>query len=264
MLLFIYGTLKKSQERHKTIKSAIFIANVKTAKKYPFYLSDFYYPILFNVENIDKCVTVEGELYEIDEKVFEQLNILEGVPNLYNSYTIEVEDTQGKKYKCLCYMQTKKQYLKSRHHLYKIEKFPQRVNYFAYGSNTDEEQMRSRKITFYKKDISTLANYEMVFNKKNLAGDHSYANIQVNENKNTMGILYQIDIRSLALLDCHEGYPLHYDRIIIKTDEGADAYCYIANKNFIDNSLNPSDEYIEKINNGKKHIEDLKRKMDKK
>lgn len=91
MYLMTYGTLKKGFCNHMLLQDAKFIKEIKTKPLYRLYDCGPY-PCMVKCEN---GVSVEGELYEVNEKIKTQLDYLEGVPYLYNREYIEVEDFQS-------------------------------------------------------------------------------------------------------------------------------------------------------------------------
>ncbi len=75
-------------------------------------------------------------------------------------------------------------------------------NYFAFGSNLDEEQMKSRVGIFPERKPAFLENYKLVFNKK-AAGliDKRYANIMPEKGSIVEGAIYILSEYQLELLD---------------------------------------------------------------
>jgi len=137
--------------------------------------------------------------------------------------------------------------------------------YFAYGKNMDinELQNRLREYNIENEEIQYIINskklgilngYSLVFNKKALKGDYSYANIVENKNDIVEGILF--DFRSNSLIFCldeKEGYPKHYRRElrkINKNNETIYASVYIANNDYIKENLKPKKDYIIHLRNG--------------
>lgn len=132
------------------------------------------------------------------------------------------------------------------------------MNYFAYGSNMDEQRMKvERKITFSKRCAAHLPGYRLEFNKVAQSNDRmGYANIVVDSSGLVEGVLYDIDVTSLPKLDKHEVYPDHYLHIPIKVllpNDGREfcAITYIANPNKVRDGLRPSKQYLGHLLQGK-------------
>lgn len=112
-----------------------------------------------------------------------------------------------------------------------MEKLPK--YYFAYGSNMNPERMKERGVNYrwYKKAV--LKDYRLVFNKERLNGSAA-ANIEPFPGAVVEGVLYELENprRGIDNLDVYEGYPDHYDRMVVKveTEDGEvyDAIVYIA------------------------------------
>lgn len=90
MLIFVYGTLKEKCCNHGVLKKFNIDSPtpVTTAKKYPMYKSDSYFPYLENQPGVGQ--RIHGELYEIHDKYEEKLDDFEGVPDLYKKGKISV------------------------------------------------------------------------------------------------------------------------------------------------------------------------------
>ena len=81
------------------------------------------------------------------------------------------------------------------------------ILYFAYGSNMNLEQMKSRcQNNWSKISNGILKNYEFGFDKS------GYANIKETQDKEVIGVLYSLTQPCLDSLDGYEGYPNHYNR----------------------------------------------------
>ena len=103
--------------------------------------------------------------------------------------------------------------------------------YFAYGSNMNRAQMRSRAGNILEEHPAHLPNYELRFNKK-LRGGTAGANVQPLQGKTVYGVLYKIEETAFRSLDRYEGVPEHYRRIEVRvTPDGGPpvgAQVYIA------------------------------------
>lgn len=117
------------------------------------------------------------------------------------------------------------------------------ANYFAYGSNMDLEQMKTRCPRNYNLlGVGKLEGWEFFINSRGVA------NIIMDENSKVYGLLFEITKRCLNCLDMHEGYPKIYGRselsIRFKGKE-INAWVYIDN-NFREIGK-PRTNYLERI-----------------
>ncbi len=128
---------------------------------------------------------------------------------------------------------------------------PATVWYFAYGSNMNAAQFRSRAGQVLAEQKARLENYELVFNKKSRGGSAT-SNIRPAPGKTVYGVLYQIRDAAFRNLDRFEGVPQHYRRIEVTVTDGAGkkipAQVYIATK--VENGLRPAPHYLQSILDG--------------
>ncbi len=128
---------------------------------------------------------------------------------------------------------------------------PGSVWYFAYGSNLNRAQMKSRVGQILEERPARLENYELVFNKK-ARGGSATGNIRPAPGKAVHGVLYRISEQALRALDRFEGVPEHYRRIEVTTvdHEGnkIEAQTYIATK--VENGLRPAPHYLQTVLQG--------------
>jgi gamma-glutamylcyclotransferase len=123
--------------------------------------------------------------------------------------------------------------------------------YFAYASNMNTAQMRSRAGEVSENRVARLENYELVFNKK-VRGGTAAANIRPAQGSAVIGVLYKINESAYRSLDRFEGAPIHYRRIQVNVVDGngqaitADAY--IATK--VEKGLRPASHYLKTILDG--------------
>jgi cation transport regulator ChaC len=122
------------------------------------------------------------------------------------------------------------------------------VWYFAYGSNLSTAQMKSRAGDVPEGQVATLANYELVFNRK-VRGGAAAANIRPAPGKRVLGVLYRVSDAALRNLDRYEGVPEHYRRIEVKVSgphgQPVNAQVYIATK--VEKGLRPAAHYLQSI-----------------
>lgn len=121
--------------------------------------------------------------------------------------------------------------------------------YFAYGSNMSINRMIYRGVKYNSISAANLENYELRFNKISKQG--SVANVVYKKGSVVEGMLY--DVETLEQLDIFEGYPKHYDRILLKVN-GYDAWVYIANKKYIQDGILPNQEYLNYLLEGKEYL----------
>ena len=125
------------------------------------------------------------------------------------------------------------------------------VWHFAYGSNMNRAQMRSRGGNVFEEHNACLPNYELRFNKK-VRGGTAGANVQPSPGNNVHGVLYKIEENAFRTLDRYEGVPEHYRRIEVQvTPDGGQpvpAQVYIASK--IEKGLRPAAHYLQTILDG--------------
>lgn len=116
--------------------------------------------------------------------------------------------------------------------------------YFAYGSNMKRSRLEDPKRVGEVIDhgIATLQNHIIAFNKK--SDDHTgKANIIPTEQKETIGVLYEMSEDQLKKLD---GIEKGYYRMLVHVEwrgEIKHVQTYVALESKIDDSLLPTSEY---------------------
>ena len=88
MFVFVYGSLKKDFKFHYLLEDqSIFIGKGKTLEKFSlFKYKNYDFPYMKDLP----CKRIKGELYEIDSKTLEDLDLLEGYPTFYNRKQIDI------------------------------------------------------------------------------------------------------------------------------------------------------------------------------
>ncbi len=123
--------------------------------------------------------------------------------------------------------------------------------YFAYGSNLNSAQFRTRAGMVLEESVGELKGYELRFNKK-VRGGTASANIQPAPGKSVRGVLYQISESAYRNLDRYEGAPVHYRRIEVQVTaadgRNVSAQAYIATK--VEKGLRPAPHYLQTILDG--------------
>jgi gamma-glutamylcyclotransferase (GGCT)/AIG2-like uncharacterized protein YtfP len=99
--LFVYGTLKKGFDNHSYLRNSQFVAEAKTAKKYPMITKNQAFPYLINQAR--KGHHVQGEVYVVDYETFIEIECLEGHPTHYIRNEIDVQLENKDIIKAWCY-----------------------------------------------------------------------------------------------------------------------------------------------------------------
>ncbi|XP_066254810.1 putative gamma-glutamylcyclotransferase CG2811 isoform X1 [Euwallacea similis] len=97
--VFVYGTLKRGEPNHHWFSNSkgghhTFLYNARTKDKYPLVIATAYnIPFLLHRPGLGN--QVQGEVYEVDVKVLEDLDVLEEHPDYYirEQYEVERSDT---------------------------------------------------------------------------------------------------------------------------------------------------------------------------
>jgi gamma-glutamylcyclotransferase (GGCT)/AIG2-like uncharacterized protein YtfP len=123
--------------------------------------------------------------------------------------------------------------------------------HFAFASNMNRAQMRSRAGEILEERPGRLENYELVFNKK-VRGGTGGANLRSAPGKYVLGVLYKIHESALRNLDRFEGAPQHYRRLEFPIQDAngqtIPAQAFIATK--VDKPLRPAPHYLKTILDG--------------
>lgn len=92
--LFVYGSMKKGFQNHERLQNAEYIGNFKTSGQYTMY-ADTSKMFPYVIED-EKRFQIYGELYKIvSKKDFEEIDIMEGVPDFYRRKQINVIEVNG-------------------------------------------------------------------------------------------------------------------------------------------------------------------------
>jgi len=130
------------------------------------------------------------------------------------------------------------------------------MNYFAYGSNMNHVQMKTRcpGSRFITKVF--LDGYKFVYDGYTTIRNGAVANVIPSIGEIVWGGLFEINQDNLFALDCYEGYPTIYQRkeLEVKDDNGKryQAIVYLRNKKQIGK---PSSEYRNLIIQGARDCE---------
>jgi hypothetical protein len=121
------------------------------------------------------------------------------------------------------------------------------LKYFAYGSNLLPARLRLRTPSCRTLGVIRLPGYTMRIHKKGRDGSAKcnalYTGCQADH---VIGVLYEIDFTEKRVLDEAEGVGKGYDEVNVRIDfSGAvhNAFTYVADSRFIDESLKPFSWY---------------------
>jgi gamma-glutamylcyclotransferase (GGCT)/AIG2-like uncharacterized protein YtfP len=126
------------------------------------------------------------------------------------------------------------------------------MDYFAYASNLNKQQMRLRCPDAKAKLQAVLPNYKLIFTGWSREWKGATASIMPIRGERVMGGIYEISEKDLQRLDRFEDYPATYNRInvLVLDDSGqaSKAVTYIKNRQ--SDEGNPSPEYLAIIRQG--------------
>lgn len=108
--IFTYGTLKRGFPNHHLLDDAIFVSNAITCEKYQMYpCTNEKFPFLIKSQKVQQ---IKGEVFKTNSKeLLEDLDDLEGYPNLYLKEFIDVQLDNKEIIKALIYVKNEKTYL---------------------------------------------------------------------------------------------------------------------------------------------------------
>ena len=141
------------------------------------------------------------------------------------------------------------------------------INYFAYGSNMDEEDFEKRcnkkgwrMVKFQNRRVAKLNGYKLTFNYYSPSRKAGAANIMESKKDCAYGLLIEIEESNLETIRKKEGYPNYYDEISVdvETFDGTpsqDVKTYKVVKSREEhNHQPPTEEYMQLIiKNAKKY-----------
>jgi gamma-glutamylcyclotransferase (GGCT)/AIG2-like uncharacterized protein YtfP len=91
---------------------------------------------------------------------------------------------------------------------------------FAYGSNLDDNQMRSRCASARIEARAVLPNHALAFGGFSQRWGGAVASVLPEPGARVQGLLYRITAPELSTLDRYEGHPFAYERLVkLVTDE---------------------------------------------
>jgi gamma-glutamylcyclotransferase (GGCT)/AIG2-like uncharacterized protein YtfP len=86
--------------------------------------------------------------------------------------------------------------------------------YFAYGSNLDDDQMRSRCANARIVSRAMLPNHVLAFGGFSQRWGGAVASVVRAKGEHVEGLLYELDGVDLRTLDRFEGHPFAYERVV--------------------------------------------------
>jgi hypothetical protein len=127
-----------------------------------------------------------------------------------------------------------------------------RAWYFAYGSNMQTATLRGRRgIEYHRALPARLPGWRLVLDKPPmLPVGHGYANVVPDPDSEVLGVLYEVDVDALGIIDLTEGVPIgNYARVTVParvlTDAASaplDAHTLTSSRR--DATLQPSTRYM--------------------
>jgi gamma-glutamylcyclotransferase (GGCT)/AIG2-like uncharacterized protein YtfP len=117
------------------------------------------------------------------------------------------------------------------------------MKYFAYGMNTNLDQMASRCPGAVSLGAAWINDYEFVF--------RTHADIAKSLGSICYGVLWDIDSAHLKSLDALEGYPYYYTRFRVRVNLG-DRFVYALTYQMTDQSYiqEPGRGYLDMVTEG--------------
>lgn len=117
------------------------------------------------------------------------------------------------------------------------------IKYFAYGSNLHPIRLRQRVPSCRFLDVGKLTGYQLKFHKQHPDGSGKCSVLYTgDEQHHLFGVVYSIAASEKSLLDHAEGVGQGYDvtELSLTGTQGAhSAFSYVANPDYIDDSLQP-------------------------
>lgn len=102
-IIFVYGTLKRGFPLHLVLEESKFLGMATSVYKYPMIANKFgTYPFLIDLKGEGNYI--KGEIFEITNEVFSELDKIEGVPNLFVRAFIDVHTNDGEQYHAIAYV----------------------------------------------------------------------------------------------------------------------------------------------------------------
>lgn len=84
--VFVYGTLKRGHGNHRLLQDAHFLGEFVTENKWTMYSTGGFPAVVHGDSDY-----ISGEVYEVNDEQFKNLDRLEGYPTMYTRERIEVD-----------------------------------------------------------------------------------------------------------------------------------------------------------------------------
>ncbi|MFA9560111.1 gamma-glutamylcyclotransferase [Evansella sp. AB-rgal1] len=210
--VFVYGTLRKHEYNHSLLEDSKLLISQASING-TLYDTGMGYPMITDQE----IGVTYGEVYEINEKVLEKLDELEGYDesrkeNLYIRKKKEIYTDEGVLEAFVYVMNTSNQHMLKKRiasgdwKLYQwMSNRPDIFYYFAYGSCMDEERFITHDVVHYFKKVigvGKLQKYELSFSLHRPDGGRA----DIKETDDSVeGIVYELPIAALDYLLDREG-----------------------------------------------------------
>lgn len=107
MLLFTYGTLKQGHPRNPLLEDQKFLGKFHTKDNFQLFHHEWSFPCLVHPQEDNEGYPVYGEVYDIvayADKMWKELDRIEGVPDLYEREEIIVKNLDGKEFSAVAYI----------------------------------------------------------------------------------------------------------------------------------------------------------------
>jgi gamma-glutamylcyclotransferase (GGCT)/AIG2-like uncharacterized protein YtfP len=117
------------------------------------------------------------------------------------------------------------------------------MKYFAYGMNTNLDEMARRCPGAKSHGAAWVNDYQLIF--------RTHADIAESPGNVCYGVLWDIDEKHLQALDALEGYPYYYTRFLVKVNTG-DYFVFALTYQMTDQShmQEPGVGYLETVTEG--------------
>ncbi|MGI9571737.1 MAG: gamma-glutamylcyclotransferase family protein [Candidatus Actinomarinaceae bacterium] len=105
--VFVYGTLKKGYHNHNCLEGSEFIGSARSIEKFNMINLGGFPAVLYNS---DDGYQIWGEIYKINDRILQRLDLLEGEGTFYNRveedfFMVGNKPTKnGRKFKCWLYV----------------------------------------------------------------------------------------------------------------------------------------------------------------
>ena len=222
MNVFVYGSLRRGLHNSGLLKNQ----HLVTTHAWCYgllYDTGSGYPVLI----LDGSNKIFGEIYDVDEKCLEKLNLLEGydeysMTNFYNRETINIQTNKGIKKAYVYTMEQPRGYYRLiEDGDWVVEKYLQENDgnylYFAYGSCMDTNRMKEKGVDHLFTDVDgvgQLEGFSVRFTHRSESDNKGRADLVENEDI-VEGIVYRIGIDAFEYLKRREGAPFYYRAVLV-------------------------------------------------